>query len=52
MFKKIAIIGGAGRMGSWFAKFFLENGIEVIVSDKNKEKLGQLSKELKMLNLF
>ena len=48
MFKKIAIIGGGGKMGSWFAKFFKKEGIEVFVSDKNKEKLKKLKKEVKV----
>lgn len=46
--KKIAIIGGGGAMGSWFAKFFLKNGTTVIVSDKNKRRIGDLSKKLKI----
>lgn len=42
---KIAIIG-AGRMGEWFAKFHLEQGFNVIISDKDKEKLQKLKEEL------
>jgi prephenate dehydrogenase len=42
---KTAIIG-AGKMGVWFAKFCKENGEEVILSGRNKEKLTRLSKEL------
>ncbi len=30
---KVAVIGGAGRMGRWFVKYFLDRGYEVIVSD-------------------
>lgn len=36
---RVAIIGGAGRMGLWFTKFFLDQGTSVIVSGRNKEKL-------------
>jgi len=42
---KVAIIG-AGKMGQWFAKFFLEEGITVIVSDKNKQTLSKIEREL------
>ena len=41
----IAIIG-AGRMGRWFAKFFLEQGFTVIASDKDYEKLRKIKEEL------
>ena len=44
---KIAVIG-AGKMGRWFAKFFLEQGISVVVSDKDKDKLLKIAKELKV----
>lgn len=44
---KVAIIG-AGRMGSWFAKFFMEQGISVVVSDKDEDKLLKTAKELKV----
>jgi len=42
---RIAIIG-AGRMGRWFAKFFLEQGFTVVVSDKDNEKLERLKEEV------
>lgn len=44
---KVAIIG-AGKMGKWFAKFFLEQGISVVVSDKDEEKLLKIAEELKV----
>jgi prephenate dehydrogenase len=43
---KVAIIGGTGRMGRWFAKFFLDEGMQVIVSGRNKEKLLKIRDEL------
>jgi len=43
---KVAIIGGAGKMGQWFTRFFTEEGIPVIVSDINKEKLLKIKDEL------
>ena len=42
---KTAVIG-AGKMGVWFAKFCTENGEEVILSGRNKEKLAKLGNEL------
>jgi len=42
---KTAVIG-AGKMGVWFAKFCKENGEQVILSDRKKEKLVKLGKEL------
>jgi prephenate dehydrogenase len=29
------VIGGAGRMGAWFADFLRKNGYRIIISDKN-----------------
>ncbi len=43
---KIAVLGGAGRMGRWFAKFFLDEGFNVIVSDKDRDKLMEVKKAL------
>ena len=42
---KTAIIG-AGKMGVWFAKFCKENGEQVILSSRNKEKLARIGEEL------
>lgn len=42
---KTAILG-AGKMGVWFAKFCKENGEQVILADRKKEKLARLGKEL------
>ncbi len=36
---KIAIIGGAGKMGQWFARLFLEDGMEVAISDSRNEQI-------------
>lgn len=35
---RIGIIGGAGRMGEWFARYFLKQGHEVIISDVRSDK--------------
>jgi prephenate dehydrogenase len=42
---RIAILG-AGKMGVWFANFFLAEGYSVVVADRKKEKLARLKKEL------
>jgi len=42
---RIAILG-AGKMGVWFAKFFLEQGYSVVVADRKQEKLTKLKEEL------
>ncbi len=41
---KVAIIG-AGKMGRWFTRFFLEEGDSVIVSSRGKEKLLKIRDE-------
>jgi len=41
---KVAIIG-AGKMGRWFTKFFLEEGDSVIVSDKDEGRLLKIRDE-------
>jgi len=41
---KVAIIG-AGKMGRWFTRFFLEEGDHVTVSSRSKEKLLKIRDE-------
>lgn len=41
---KVAIIG-AGKMGRWFTRFFLEEGDSVTVSSRGKEKLLKIRDE-------
>jgi prephenate dehydrogenase len=35
---KVAVIGGAGRMGKWLVNYFKKGGHEVIVSDARREE--------------
>ncbi|MBN1358573.1 prephenate dehydrogenase/arogenate dehydrogenase family protein [Candidatus Bathyarchaeota archaeon] len=42
---RIAILG-AGKMGVWFAKFFIAEGYSVVVADRKQEKLKKLKQEL------
>jgi len=44
---KIAIVG-AGKMGQWFAKFFRTQNCSVIITDKNKNTLAKIKKELNL----
>jgi len=39
--KKITIIGAGGRMGQWFAKYFLGNGFVVTGFDSENKILGK-----------
>jgi prephenate dehydrogenase len=43
---KIAIIGGAGKMGKWFAGYLTKEGFEVIISGRDRAKLAAAGKEL------
>jgi prephenate dehydrogenase len=44
---RIAILG-AGKMGVWFARFFLAEGYSVVVADRKKEKLEKLKQTLEV----
>jgi prephenate dehydrogenase len=41
----VAVLG-AGKMGKWFARFFLSEGFRVVVADRKQEKLDNLKLEL------
>ena len=43
---KIAIIGGSGKMGRWFANFLLKDGRDVVISGRNRKKLLEAKGEL------
>ncbi len=43
---KIAIIGGSGKMGQWFARFLLKEGKQVIITGRNQEKLLEAKRQL------
>lgn len=42
---RVAIIG-AGKMGSWFAKLFRDEGYSVVVASRNQKKLQELGANL------
>ena len=43
---RVAIIGGSGKMGRWFADFLSKDGKEVIIAGRNKEKLLEAKRQL------
>ena len=43
---RVAIIGGSGKMGRWFARFLLQEGCGVIITGRNKKKLKETQKQL------
>ncbi|MEM1581257.1 MAG: prephenate dehydrogenase/arogenate dehydrogenase family protein [Candidatus Bathyarchaeia archaeon] len=42
----VAIIGGAGKMGMWFAKYFLRRGMNVIISDVKADRAKYAAEHL------
>jgi prephenate dehydrogenase len=43
---KVAIVGGSGKMGQWFARFLLNEGNQVLIIGRNKEKLLPIKQQL------
>ena len=43
---KIAIIGGSGKMGRWFANFLVKDGKEVVITGRNQRKLLETKQQL------
>ena len=43
---KIAIIGGSGKMGRWFANFLVKDGKEVVITGRNQRKLLEAKQQL------
>lgn len=43
---KAAIIGGSGNMGKWIARLLLAEGMPVVISGRNQEKLRKAGLEL------
>lgn len=43
---RVAIIGGSGKMGQWFARFFLKEGKQVIITGRNERKLLEMKQQL------
>jgi len=47
---RVAIIGGSGKMGQWFAGFFLKEGNEIIIAGRNEERLLKVGQHLGVEN--
>ena len=43
---RIAIIGGSGKMGRWFARFLLKDGNQVVITGRNQRKLLEAKQQL------
>ncbi len=43
---KIAIVGGSGKMGQWFARFFREDDHEVILIGRSESKLHEVQQRI------
>jgi len=43
---RIAIVGGSGKMGQWFARLLRGEGNEVLVVGRSEEKLCQVRSDL------
>jgi len=43
---RVAIIGGSGKMGRWFANFLLKEGNEVVITGRNERKLLAAKRQL------
>jgi prephenate dehydrogenase len=43
---KVAIIGGSGKMGRWFARFLKQEGYQVVITGRNEERLEEARRQL------
>lgn len=43
---KVAIIGGSGKMGKWFARHLLKEGKQVVITGRNRRKLLAAAQQL------
>ena len=43
---KVAIIGGSGKMGWWFANLLVKEGEEVLITGRNEQKLFEAKEQL------
>jgi len=43
---KVAIIGGSGKMGQWFARLLVKEGREVVITGRNQKKLVAVGRQL------
>lgn len=43
---KVAILGGTGRMGAWFARYFKRRGCDVVIWARTLENLVKMAEEI------
>ncbi len=43
---KVAVIGGSGKMGKWFARHLLKEGKQVVITGRNRRKLLAAARQL------
>jgi len=43
---KVAIIGGSGKMGRWFARFLRQEGYQVVITGRSEGKLKEARQQL------
>jgi prephenate dehydrogenase len=43
---KVAIVGGSGKMGQWFARLLVQEGKEVLLVGRSEERLRQVRQDL------
>jgi prephenate dehydrogenase len=48
--QQVAIIGAAGRMGSWFTSYFVQHGLEVLAYDIDDKKLNKRARKVRVQN--
>ena len=46
--RKAAVIGGAGKMGQWFARFLSDKGFKVVISGSSPDRTVGAAKKLKV----
>ena len=46
--QQVAIVGAAGKMGTWFASYFAQHGMAVSAYDTNQKKLSKASNKVKV----
>ena len=46
MGKRVAILGGTGKMGRWFARFFQTKGYEITIASRSPERATKAAEEL------
>lgn len=46
MEKRVAILGGTGRMGRWFTRFFMGKGYDVVISGRSLERARIVAEEM------